>query len=182
MTTSPLRTPERRQRNLGNPQGADRRTRLADRRSENNLLYVSFRIGQDHFLLEIHQVQEVHLTQALTAVPLAPSLMAGVHNLRGQIVPAIDLRRVLGEAHGPVPEMSVVIRADEGAFSLLVDEVHDVVETSPTMLVPPPPHLSPVLSDLASGVYKRPDALLLVLDVAGILRLVDAHGRTGHSH
>ena len=177
MTTSPPRSAERRHQNLGNPQGGDRR-RLADRRGENNLLYVSFRIGADHFLLEIHQVQEVHLTQAMTAVPLAPALIAGINNLRGQIVPAVDLRRLLGGDADAVPEMSVVIRAEEGAFSLLVEEVFDVVETSPTMLVPPSPHLAPTLRDLTSGVYKRPEALLLVLDVAGILRLVDAHGRT----
>ena len=178
MTTSAPRSTERRQQNRGNPQGGDRRRRLADRRGENNLLYVSFRIGADHFLIEIHQVQEVHLTQAMTAVPLAPALIAGIHNLRGQIVPAVDLRRLLGGGGDALPEMSVVIRAEDGAFSLLVDEVFDVVETSPTMLVPPPPHLAPTLRDLTSGVYKRPEALLLVLDVAGILRLVDAHGRT----
>lgn len=170
MTDFP-RQPERRVANQGaGPLGVERRA-LGDRRTENNRQFVSFRVGRDVLLLDIQEVQEVQLAPALTAVPLASPLVAGLINLRGQIVPAIDLGLAIGaKRQSEGPAMSVVVRTDEGAFSLLVDEVHDVVEASPTMRLPPPPHLEAGLRGLVSGVYKTPETLSLILDLAGVLK------------
>ena len=91
------------------------------------------------------QVQEVIRYQAMTRVPLAPTVVSGLINLRGQIVTAIDLRRRLGLA-GPADEglhpMNVVVRTDDGAVSLLVDEIGDVVEVTDDAFEPPPETLA----------------------------------------
>ncbi|HEY9073267.1 MAG TPA: chemotaxis protein CheW, partial [Desulfobaccales bacterium] len=83
----------------------------------------------DHLLfgVEVEKVQEVIRYQEMTRVPLAPPVVKGLINLRGQIVTAIDLRRRLGlreRATADLP-MNVVIRHDDGAVSLLVDEIGD---------------------------------------------------------
>lgn len=171
---SPARGPERRLANQGGPEGLERR-RAADRRTENNHLHVHFRVGDVGFLLGILQVQEVLMAQETTHVPLSSSLITGLINLRGQIVPAIDLRVALGQPPADRgAAMNVVVRSEEGAFSILADDVYDVLEASPTMLTPPPANLSGPLRSLATQVCKQPDSLLLVMDVRGVQRLVDA--------
>lgn len=168
------RSEERRTQNRGGPSGVERRG-LLDRRAENNQLYVHFHIGRMGFLLGIQQVQEVMMAQAMTPVPLASPLIAGLINLRGQIVPAIDLRIALGEPPADrLAAMDVVVRSDAGAFALLVDEVHDVLETTPTMLTDPPANLSGTLRELTTAVCKRPGQLLLVMDLRGVERLIEA--------
>src|SRR6056297_1668529 len=82
------------------------------------------------FGVDARSVQEVIRYQSMTRVPLAHESVAGLINLRGQIVTAIDLRKRLRMAEresGKLP-MNVVVRADEGAVSLLVDQIGDVIE------------------------------------------------------
>lgn len=184
---APVRGPERRQAHLGPPADGERRVRLDDRRGEHNRLHVSFRLRDVTFILAIEQVREVVQVQEVVRVPLAPGLVAGLINLRGEIVPAIDLRPLLGGTGaagapasagaalaGPGADMLVVVRAEAGAFGLVVDEVHDVLAVSPTMLAEPPANLPAVLVPLAGAVCKLPDRLLLVLDVQGVVHLVDS--------
>ena len=82
------------------------------------------------FGVEVKTVQEVIRHQEMTGIPLAPEVVAGLINLRGQIVTAIDLRRRLGVRDRLADElpMNVVVRTADGAVSLLVDEIGDVVE------------------------------------------------------
>lgn len=176
MTAS--RAPERRQHNQGNPQGVERRRNLRDRRDEENHLYVTFRLHETAFLLDIRHVREVLRAQAMTHVPLAHELLAGLINLRGEIVPAIDLRPLFGAARTErETDMLVVVHGDESPFALIADEVHDILPLSPTVLLPPPVNLPPFLKTLTDGVCKFPDALLLSLDVAGVTRIVETHSQ-----
>jgi purine-binding chemotaxis protein CheW len=96
---------------------------------------------QDLFFgVEVEKVQEVIRYQEMTRIPLAPEVIAGLINLRGQIVTAIDLRRQLALAArkaGQLP-MNVVIRRDDGPISLLVDEIGDVVEVDEDSFEGPP--------------------------------------------
>lgn len=178
MKAETARAPERRKQNLGAPGSAERRA-IADRRGENNALYIHFRIGEFAFLVPILEVQEVLRSQHMTPVPRAARLIKGLINLRGEIVPAVDLRAVLDLPEtARALEMNVVVRQDEGAFSLVVDEVFDVLPASPTMLAPPPPNLPPRLRELVAGVYKAPQALLLILDAARVSQFVDPRHRS----
>ena len=127
--------------------------------------YATFLLDGLYFGIEVLKVQEVLRQQPTTPVPLAPPIVRGLINLRGQIVTAIDLRTRLGlpprESGEPI---NVVIRSAEGAVSLLVDEIGDVLEVSPDQFERPPETLSGVIRELVSGVFKLSGRLLLVLD------------------
>lgn len=127
----------------------------------------TFLVGDLHLGVEVTEVQEVIRYQAMTAVPLAPEVVFGLINLRGQIVPALDLRTMLGlgPLEGDELPTNVVLRdgADD-AVSLLVDSIGDVVDTEGVDFEPVPSTLTGPARDLVLGAYKLPHGLLLVLD------------------
>ena len=128
--------------------------------------YCTFTVDGLFFGVEVLKVQEVIRYQEMTPVPLAPPVVHGLINLRGQIVTAIDLRAALGlpdRAAGHLP-MNVVVRTDDGIVSLLVDEIGDVLNVEPGSFERPPETLSASRGELISGVYKLKDKLLLILD------------------
>jgi purine-binding chemotaxis protein CheW len=119
------------------------------------------------FAVPLIKVQEVIQSQQTTRVPLAPDVVSGIMNLRGQIVSVIDLRRRLGLPERP-PEhlsMNIVVRTSDGAVSFLVDEIGDVLEFEPEALENPPAMLHSIARDVIRGVYKLPDRLAMVLDI-----------------
>ena len=114
----------------------------------------------------VPKVQEVIQHQEMTRVPLAPDVVSGLINLRGQIVSAIDLRRRLGfadRADGVLP-VNVVIRTEDGPVSFLVDEIGDVIEVEEENFEQAPETLQGHGGELVRGVYKLPNRLLVVLD------------------
>lgn len=129
--------------------------------------FCTFFVDGLFFGVEVHKVQEVIRYQGLTAVPLAPSVIGGLINLRGQIVTAVDLRKrlALSERAGSDQPMNVVVRAEGGAVSLLVDEIGDVVEVEQMTYEAPPDTLKGIGQQLIRGVYKLKDRLLLLLDI-----------------
>ena len=126
----------------------------------------TFFLDGHFFGLPVLQVQEVIRYQEMTTVPLVPQVIRGLINLRGQIVTAIDLRRRLGMAERPEGQlpMNVVVRTSDGALSLLVDEIGDVIEVEEKSFERPPETLMQVVRELIRGVHKLPERLLLVLD------------------
>lgn len=128
--------------------------------------YCTFFVDGLFFGVEVQKVQEVIRYQEMTRVPLASRVISGLINLRGQIVTAIDLRRRLGlaeRASDKLP-MNVVVRSDDGAVSLLVDEIGDVQEVQDSLFERPPETLQGEARKLIRGTYKQADRLLLVLD------------------
>jgi purine-binding chemotaxis protein CheW len=116
--------------------------------------------------VEVKKVQEVIRFLPITETPLAPSEVAGLINLRGEIVTAIDLRKRLGRQsmpEGRLP-MNVIMRTDDGAVSFLVDEIGDVIEVSEDCFEISPPTLTGAISKLIVGTYKLKGSLLLVLN------------------
>jgi len=97
---------------------------------------------------------------------LAPPVIGGLINLRGQIVTAVDLRKRLLLQPRPETElpMNVVVRTGDGAVSLLVDEIGDVVEVEESSYEATPDTLQGIGHELVRGVYKLKDRLLLLLD------------------
>ena len=128
--------------------------------------FCTFLLDGHFFGVEVHKVQEVIRYLEMTRVPLASHVVQGLINLRGQIVTAIDLRRRLELAERPADRlpMNVVVRGDDGAMSLLVDEIGDVVEVQEDTFERPPETLNGVARDLIRGAYKLKDRLLLMLD------------------
>ncbi|QPJ63930.1 MAG: chemotaxis protein CheW [Candidatus Nitrohelix vancouverensis] len=128
--------------------------------------FCTFFLDNHFFGVEVEKVQEVFRYQEMTPVPLASPTIRGLINLRGQIITAVDLRRRLNmpdRPEGQLP-MNVVIRTSEGAVSLLVDEIGDVLEMNLESYEPPPDTISGITRDLVRGVYKLDTSLLLILD------------------
>ena len=127
----------------------------------------TFKAGGRWLGIEVGRVQEVLRARPTTPVPLAPPVVAGLVNLRGQIVTAVDLRRrlELADADAAPDPAQVVVRGVDGAVSLLVDEVGDVLEVAEEDFEPPPPTLTGAARELIGGAWKLPDRLLLALDV-----------------
>jgi purine-binding chemotaxis protein CheW len=131
------------------------------------------------FGIDLTRVQEVSRYQEMTPVPLAASAISGLINLRGQIVTAIDVRRRLGlppRSSGELP-MNIVVRHDDGAVSLLVDEIGDVVEVDDASFEVPPETLDPAFKPLIGGIYKRESQLLMLLNTELAVRVV-SHAST----
>lgn len=139
----------------------------------NTKQYATFFLNDLFLGVEVVKVQEVIRYQEMTRVPLAPAMIQGLINLRGQIVTAIDLRRrfeLPGRAEGQLP-MNVVVRTHDGAVSLLVDEIGDVVEVEDDGHERPPETLRGVARELVTGVYKLKNRLLLILDTERAINL-----------
>ncbi|MEZ6137880.1 MAG: chemotaxis protein CheW [Pirellulaceae bacterium] len=131
----------------------------------------TFFLGEHTFGVDAHLVQEVIRYQEMTRVPLTPPSVSGLINLRGQIVTAIDMRKRLSypeRTDGKLP-MNVVIRSEEGAVSLLVDAIGDVIEVSQDCFETPPDTLQGTTRELIGGAYKLKDRLLLVLNTKNAL-------------
>jgi purine-binding chemotaxis protein CheW len=118
------------------------------------------------FGVELKTVQEVIRYLEITEIPLAPRVVSGLMNLRGQIVTGIDLRRRLDLADRPeeTHPMNVVIRTADGAVSLLVDEIGDVVEVTEESFERPPETLHGKVREVILGVHKLEKNLMHVLN------------------
>jgi purine-binding chemotaxis protein CheW len=128
--------------------------------------FCTFYLDRLFFGVEVHKVQEVLRYQETTQVPLAPQVIGGLINLRGQIVTAIDLRRRLGLPDRSAEQfaMNVVLRCEDGAVSVLVDEIGDVVEVAEDTFEPVPDTLKGEAREFIRGVYKLKGKLLHLLD------------------
>ena len=118
------------------------------------------------FGIDVLEVQEVILYHEMTQVPLAPASVRGLINLRGQIVTAIDLRQrlQLGPRDDETNVKNVVIQTEDGAISLLVDEIGDVIEPDESQFEDTPETVSGIARKMIKGVYKLDGQLMLILD------------------
>jgi purine-binding chemotaxis protein CheW len=143
--------------------------------------FCTFYLDKLLFGVELKGVQEVIRSLDMTTVPLAPRVVSGLINLRGQIVTAVNLRRRLElEAAPPdTPVMNVVVRSVDGAVSLLVDEIGDVVEVEEDTFEPPPETLRPSVRNFILGIHKLKGRLMHVLDIEKACLMADvAEGMT----
>jgi purine-binding chemotaxis protein CheW len=128
--------------------------------------FCTFFLDRQMFGVPVPQVQEVIGFHELTPVPLAAKVVEGLINLRGQIVLAIDLRRrlELGPRADGQLAMNVVVRSVDGAVSLQVDEIGDVIEVEPATFEAPPETLHGPVRAMILGVHKLDGNLLHLLD------------------
>src|SRR5262245_33935697 len=142
--------------------------------------YCTFYVAGHYFGLDVLKVQEVIRHQEMTRVPLASPVVRGLINLRGQIVTALDLRRRLEFEDRPAdqPPVNVVVQTDDGAVSLLVDEIGDVLKVSEPLFEQPPQTLTGTARELIRGVYKLADRLLLILDTERTVSLTGSTAAT----
>lgn len=133
--------------------------------------YVTAMIGGQLFGLPILRVQDVFAPERLTRVPLAPSEIAGVLNLRGRIVTLIDMRcRLgLGRREDGQAAMAVGVEARGESYGLLIDSVGEVLKVDRVAWEPNPSNLDPRLASVSTGIYRLDGQLLMVLDVDRVL-------------
>ncbi|RLV49395.1 chemotaxis protein CheW [Nocardioides mangrovicus] len=128
---------------------------------------VTFTLDDRCYGVDVDTVQEVLRGLPTTRIPLAPHTLAGLINLRGQVLVAIDLREQLGleQRSTDVDPMLVVLRMAGESMALLVDSIGAVVDVDNDQFEPPPDTLTGPSRALVRGAYKLPDRLLLALDV-----------------
>jgi purine-binding chemotaxis protein CheW len=120
-----------------------------------------FKIGNGFYAISVLEVQEVIKPQVLTRVPSAPSYIRGLINLRGQIVTAISLRSLfgLGDDHRD-DYMNIIVRSGESLYSLIVDEILDVIDVEDSTFEKTPETLEEKIRRFINGVYKLDQKLL----------------------
>ena len=144
--------------------------------------YCTFTLAGHHFGVDVRNVQEVIRYQEMTRVPLAHPVVRGLINLRGQIVTALDLRRRLELPPHPADRfpVNVVVSAGDGAVSLLVDEIGDVLTVPEAAFERAPETLTGAARELVRGVYKLDGRLLLILDTARAVAVPAAPPEPNH--
>jgi purine-binding chemotaxis protein CheW len=150
--------------------------------------YLTFQLGGEIYGLEILKVQEIIGMMPVTHVPRVPEYMRGVINLRGRVIPVIELRRKFGLE--PVEDTArtciVVVQVSHGndavTMSLLVDEVREVVDVAAAQVEPPPSFGSALDTSFIMGMGKIADRVVMLLDVDKVLstaELVQSAGVSG---
>ena len=139
--------------------------------SEFDRQYVSFWIGDQLLGVPVRVVQEVLNPQEIARIPRARSEISGLLNLRGQIVTAVNLRRrlQLPDLEEQRESINVVVRHQEEPFSILVDEVGDVITVDEETFDHVPPTLDAVWRGVTKGVYRMEGRLFVIVDIAAIL-------------
>ena len=139
--------------------------------TETMIEYVTASIGEQLFGLPIARAQDVFVVDRLTRVPLAAPEIAGVLNLRGRIVTAIDLRRRLGLAREAEDRkrMAIGIEHKGESYGLLIDAIGEVMKLPSAEREDNPINLEPRLARVSAGVHRLDDRLLVVLDVDRVL-------------
>jgi len=142
---------------------------------------VTFSIGEEEFGVDILKVQEIIRMMEITKVPRAPEFVEGVINLRGKVIPIIDLRRrfgLLARGHDKNTRI-IVIEINNMIVGFVVDSVSEVLRIPFSTVEPPPPVVSGTESEYISGVGKLEDRLLILLDLDRLLSHEEKENLTG---
>lgn len=135
------------------------------------LQLVTFSIGEEEFGVDILKVQEIIRTMEITKVPRAQNFVEGVINLRGKVIPIIDMRRRFGldsKTHDQHTRI-IVIEINNMIVGFVVDSVSEVLRIPASTVEPPPPVVAGLESEYISGVGKLHDRLLILLDLDKLL-------------
>jgi purine-binding chemotaxis protein CheW len=163
MTTSPT---------LGAPPTA---APTATGRGADETQIVVFELGDERYGLDIATVFEIIRHQPITAVPQAPAFVRGVFNLRGRIIPVVDLRDRFGMAEGAMTKASriVVCEAAGTRIGLIVDGVSEVLMIAAAAIEPTPGVAAGTDAAYLRGIAKLGDRLIILLDLDGLLNDTD---------
>ncbi|MDD2421435.1 MAG: chemotaxis protein CheW [Heliobacteriaceae bacterium] len=140
---------------------------------DNELQLVAFFLGGEEYAVDIHYVREINRLLNITRVPRAPYYIEGVINLRGNVVPVIDLRKRFNLAATEMTDRTriVVIQTGEIMVGLIVDGVSEVMRLSATSIEPPPALISSVHQEFLYGVGKLEERLLILLNLERVIDL-----------
>ena len=147
-------------------------TIVTDKKNQGELLQlVSFNLGEEEFGLDILMVQEINRMLNITKVPKSPEFVEGVINLRGRVIPIINLRKRFAMADKEHDKQTriVVVNIENKIIGLVVDAVSEVLRLPADTIEPPPPMVSGIESEYIKGVGKLDNKLLILLDLDKLL-------------
>jgi purine-binding chemotaxis protein CheW len=132
---------------------------------------VSFNIGDEEFGVDILRVQEINRMVEITRVPNSPEYVEGVINLRGKVIPIIQMRKRMNMDAKPLDKDTriVVVEIDKKVIGFIVDGVNEVLRIDKTVTEAPPAMVSGIDSDFITSIAKLEDRLLILLDLEKIL-------------
>lgn len=136
--------------------------------------YMTFKLGDELFAINVSQVREVLEVQQITRVPTSPAYMRGVVNVRGQAIPVVDLRLRFGlpsvsnTVTTRVIVMELNIDGETAVLGGLADSVHEVIELDPSQINPPPRIAMRWRTDFILGMGKRGEEFIIILDVNAV--------------
>ncbi|MBU1101743.1 MAG: chemotaxis protein CheW [Bacteroidetes bacterium] len=149
---------------------------VKDKKNESGdelLQLVSFKIGSEEFGIDILKVQEINRMLEITKIPNSPAFIEGIVNLRGRIIPVVDLRRRLNLTNIDHNKQTRIVVVDlEGrTIGFIVDEVSEVLRIPKNITEPPPSMVAGINSDFITAVGKLEDRLLILLDLDKIFTM-----------
>jgi purine-binding chemotaxis protein CheW len=132
---------------------------------------VTFNLGKEEFAVPILQIQEINRLAEITRVPKSPDFVEGVINLRGKVIPIIDLRKRFGLVETELGKSTriVVVNIDGRTVGLIVDAVSEVLRLSRSAIEPPPAIVAGIDAEYIKGLGKMEGRLLILLDLSKIL-------------
>lgn len=134
--------------------------------------YCGFKISGEEYAIPVMEVQEVIKPQVVTPIPLAQDKVRGLINLRGQIVTCISLRKLFGQEDELSKNyMNIIVRGEDGLYSLIVDEVTDIIDVLDENLEHAPSTINPKLRNYVEKIYKRETGLVILLSIKKLLNL-----------
>ncbi len=133
---------------------------------------VSFTLGQEEFGLDIQSIQEINRMVEITRVPNSPEFVSGVINLRGKVIPIIDLRKRFGfpPKESDKNTRIIVVELSDTVVGFVVDAVREVIRIPKNITEPPPPIVAGIGSEYITAVAKMENRLLILLDLERILQ------------
>ena len=136
---------------------------------------VVFQLGAEFYGVEIARVHEIIRLQAVTRVPRAPAFVEGVINLRGKVIPVVDLRRRFGLPTADHTRASriVVVEIGDQVVGVVVDGVSEVLRVNGATVEPPSPVVAGIDSEYIHGIAKLDDRLVILLDLDRVLAQAD---------
>lgn len=141
------------------------------------LQLVTFKLGNEEFGVDILKVQEINRMMEITRIPNAPPFIEGVINLRGKIIPIVDLRKKLGFMNGNMfsekTTRIIVVELDGLVLGFIVDSVSEVLRIPENTIEPPPSIVGGVESDYIEGVGKLDNRLLILLELKKLFTSTD---------
>lgn len=134
------------------------------------LQLVTFKLGSEEFAVDILKVQEINKMMNITKIPNAPAFIEGVINLRGKIIPIVDLRKRLGFKDQDYDKSTriIVVELDGLVLGFIVDSVSEVLRIPENTIEPPPTMIAGIESEYIEGVGKVDDRLLILLELKKI--------------
>src|SRR5579863_7855152 len=141
--------------------------------------YMTFKLGNELFAINVAQVREVLEVAQITKVPTAPRYMRGVVNVRGQATPVVDLRLKFGLSESPdtvhsrIIVMELQLDGEATVLGGLADSVHEVIELDPASINPPPRIAMRWRTDFIRGMGKRGEDFIIILDVNAVFSSED---------